>query len=686
VITPVRNDLSALFEPQSIAVVGASADPGKAGNAMLRALHPFPGRVLPINPRRPTIDGHESFPTVASVSERVDLAILCVPAEALPAAVTDCADAGVAAALICTGGLGESGPAGAAIEESIKAIAAAAEMRLLGPNTSGFLHPARGLYASFVTGAAAVSPGRVAVVAQSGGVNLHLAFNLARHGQGVSLAVGLGNAADIGAADVVDYLADDDDTSVVLLALEGVRDGERLCAAIERTLDRKPVIVLKVGTAEHAKFAQSHTGALAGNDAVARDALRQAGAVLVDSTEHLVAAARLLATTRLEPRSSTGVGVVSGQAGPALILADASTRSGLTLPELSEGTRAELDALLPPLTYKQNPVDTGRPGPTFGAVVEAVARDSAIDALVVYAIHEPEAIDSSTVLARVREATRAPTIFVTNGPLDEVLATASSLEAAGVPTFTAPEQAVAALAALAADAKARMRRGLGEPQVGVGVSTARPALLDEAAAKALLEGCGIRTPRREVHADRAAVDGVLERLERPLVVKILDADVVHKSDVGGVRVGVRTDTDLEAALDAIDRARGGPGPYLIEEQAGEGVEVIAGGRRDPSFGPIVMVGLGGVAAEALGDVAFGRAPLTLSDARDMIGSLHAARLLDGFRGLPVVDRDELAAVLVGLGELLRANPWIAEIDVNPLRATRTGLVALDALIVPSADR
>jgi acetyltransferase len=189
-----------------------------------------------------------------------------------------------------------------------------------------------------------------------------------------------------------------------------------------------------------------------------------------------------------------------------------------------------------------------------------------------------------------------------------------------------------------------------------------------------------------VHTERATVEGVLERLERPLVVKILDADVMHKSDIGGVRVGVRTGADLEAALDAIDRARGGPGSYLVEEQADDGVEVIVGGRRDPSFDSIVMVGLGGVATEALGDVAFRRAPLTPSDARDMIGALRAARLLDGFRGLPAVDRDELAAILVGLGELLTANPWIAEIDVNPLRATPTGLIALDALIVPIAAR
>jgi acetyltransferase len=649
---------------------------------MLRALERFPGRVLPINPRGSTVEGRESFPTVSSAPAGVDLAILCVPAEALPAALTDCAAAGVGAALICTGGLGESGPAGAAIEAKVTTIAAGANMRLLGPNTSGFLNPARGLYASFVTGAAAVPAGKVAVVAQSGGVNLHISFSLARKGLGVSLAVGLGNAADVGAADVVNYLAADASTSVVLLALEGVRDGEELCAAIERTVDRKPVVVLKVGTADHASFAQSHTGALAGNDAVARDALRQAGAVLVDSTEHLVAAARVLATTRLEPRSSTGVGVVSGQAGPALILADALTRSGLTLPALSDGTRAELDTLLPPLTYKQNPVDTGRPGPTFGPVLEAVGRDSAIDVVVVYAIHEPEAIDAPLVLARARETTHTPAVFVTNGPLDEVLATASRLEAAAIPTFNAPEEAVAAIAALAADAEARMRRTVEAP-TRAGLSAAPAPLFDEAAAKTLLEECGIRTPRREVHTDRAAIDGIFERLAVPLVVKILDATVVHKSDVGGVRIGIRTEADLLAALDAIDRVPGGTGAYLIEEQSGDGVELIAGGRRDPSFGAIVMVGLGGVATEALGDVAFRRAPLTPSDARDMIGSLRAARLLDGFRGLPAIDRGELAAILVTLGELLTANQWIAEVDINPLRATTAGLIALDALIVPT---
>jgi acetyltransferase len=227
-----------------------------------------------------------------------------------------------------------------------------------------------------------------------------------------------------------------------------------------------------------------------------------------------------------------------------------------------------------------------------------------------------------------------------------------------------------------------MRRTVEAP-TRAGLSAAPAPLFDEAAAKTLLEECGIRTPRREVHTDRAAIDGIFERLAVPLVVKILDATVVHKSDVGGVRIGIRTEADLLAALDAIDRVPGGTGAYLIEEQSGDGVELIAGGRRDPSFGAIVMVGLGGVATEALGDVAFRRAPLTPSDARDMIGSLRAARLLDGFRGLPAVDRGELAAILVALGELLTANQWIAEVDINPLRATMEGLIALDALIVPT---
>jgi acyl-CoA synthetase (NDP forming) len=675
--------LASLFDPRSIAVVGASPEAGKAGNAMLRALETFPGTVVPINPRRQTIDGRDAFPSVAAAPEHIDLAILCVPAEALLGAIRDCADAGVSAAMVCTGGLAESGPRGAALEADVAATAAAGGMRLLGPNTSGFLRPSAGLCASFVTSAAAVSSGNVAVVAQSGGVNLHLAFALLRCNLGVSLAVGLGNAVDVGAADVVDHLALDDETHIVLLALEGVSDGERLCAAIARTVEQKPVLVLKVGTEEHAEFARSHTGALAGNDAVARAALRQAGAVLVDSTEELLAAARLLTTTRLEPKRVVGAGVVSGQAGPALILADALTRAGLSLPELSAPTRARVDALLPPLTYTRNPVDTGRPGSQFGDVVEAVARDDAVDALLVYAIHEPDAVDAAAVLPRVRGATGIPVVFVTNGPRDAVAETVERLGAAGVPTYTTPEAAVAAVRALAADAAARARLRRRVPSTRTVAPIASLARIDEAVAKDILEGCGIRTPRREVHADRTTVPGVLERLHAPLVAKMLDADVAHKSELGGVRTGLFNDADLLTALDAIDTGRGGQGWYLIEEQAPAGTELIVGARRDPSFGPVVMLGLGGIAAEAFADVSFRRVPVDADDVGEMIESLRAARLFDGFRGLAPVDRHELSEVIAALGDLIATNAWIAEIDINPLRATPTGLLALDAMIAPT---
>jgi acetate---CoA ligase (ADP-forming) len=675
--------LGKLFEPRSIAVIGASADPAKAGNAMLRALRSFPGRLFPINPRHGSVLDLEAFESVSSTQHEIDLAVLCVPPGALLDAVGDCAAAGVAGAVICTGGLAESGPDGAVIEAEISAIAESTGLRVLGPNTSGFLNPAAGVYASFVLGAQDVRPGRVGVVAQSGGVNHHVAFSLAAHGVGVSIAAGLGNGIDIGATELLEYLAADDETSVILLALEGVEDGRRLCDRIARVIERKPVVVLKVGTGEQQAFAQSHTGAIAGDDVVARAALSQAGAVLVSSSDELVDAGRALLATRLGARSSVGVGLVSGQAGPALLLADSLAGRGLRLPELARSTQQRLATLLPPITYQQNPVDTGRPGEMFREVVETVANDDAVDLLVVYALDEPDALDPVTEIPPAVSTTGIPLVFVTSGPLDEVAETAQALAAQGIATFLSQERAVGAVAALASDAQARARLAAGGRRLApAGAAMEQPATVSEATAKDLLEAIGVPTPKREVHLERSTIPGVLGRLRAPLVVKILDPEIIHKAEVGGVRTDVETEATLERALDAIDSIRGArDGPYLIEEQVEAGPELIVGGTRDPSFGPVIALGLGGFAAEALANAAFRCAPITVEDAHEMVESLRGARLLDGFRGMPVVDRDELVAVLVGLADLLSANNWIREFDVNPLRATSDGLIALDALIV-----
>jgi acetate---CoA ligase (ADP-forming) len=624
--------LRPLFAPRGIAVIGASRDPAKLGAAMTRSLAGFAGTVAGINPREtdPQAGRYRSVAEAAATTGApIDLAVLCVPASRSAGALTEAAEAGVRAVLVCSGGYAEAGGAGVGYQRDLLAAARGSAVALLGPNTSGFLVPAASLTASFVPGAATVAPGPVAVVAASGGVNHALAFLLAEAGIGVSLAVGLGIAADVNAADVLAYLAADDDTRAVALHVESVTDGPGLVAAVRRTAARKPVVALVVGRNDVSEFAQSHTGALATSWRTTRAALRHAGAVLVEDERQLADAVTALSALRLPPAADPGVGVVTAQAGPGLLHADSLRGARVAVPPLSPTTTSALSELLPPLTFQGNPVDTGRPDEGFGQVLRYVTADPAIDLVSAYALSEPGALDLP-----------------------------------------------AAVLALVDDARAQFWQQSRRIPARRQVTPAGP--LDEDQAKTLLGSLGVPTPSRRPCRDRAEAHQALADLPGPVAVKILDAGIAHKSDIGGVHLGIRDPAGLDAALDALDRA--GARRYLIETMASPGVDLIAGASRDPVFGPVVLVGLGGTIAEALGDVAVAPAPLTPAQAAALMEEIAGRALLDGFRGGPVADRDAIGEVLTALGDLLVASPTLETAEINPLRVTAQGLLALDAVV------
>ena len=654
--------LEPLFAPRGVAVIGASRDPGKLGAVMARSLAGFGGRVALVNPRDP---GMYSSCAAAAADGPVDLAVLCLPAAA--------ADAG--AVVVCGGGFAEAGPEGARHQAALAAIATETGIRVLGPNTSGFVVPARRLTASFVPGAADLPAGRVAVVAASGGVNHAVAFLLAESGHGVSVAVGLGNGADVTAPDVLDYLATDPHTTAVALHVESVADGPRLVAAVSRVAAARPVAALVVGRHDVAAFAQSHTGALATSWRTTRAALRQAGAVLVDSERELVDAVAALSLVRLTPGAS-GVGVLTGQAGPGLLLLDDLRGRGVSVPDLTGETQARLAELLPPLTYQRNPVDTGRPGPEFASVLSAVAADPGIDVVAAYALHEPDALDLPTTIKAAAAAASVVTGVGGTGP--GVAAVRCALLECGVPALADPTGVATAVAALLADSAGRRQESAAatsRPDVRIGRGP-----WDEAAAKDIVDALGIPTPPRRVCRDRDTAQGALAELGGPVVVKLLDAGVLHKTEVGGVRLGVRTAADMDAALDAIGADR-----VLVEAMAPDGVDLVVGARRDPVFGPVLVVGLGGTVAEALADVAVRVAPVHPGQAAGMAGELAGRTLLDGWRGGPVLDRVAFGRLVAGLGDLLLAHPHLQDVELNPLRVTTSGLIALDAVIIAAPE-
>lgn len=679
--------LSALFEPKTIAVVGASSSPDKAGHAMLRSLRSFPGSLFPVNPRATEIEGLPAFSSISEIPETVDLAVLVLPPQNVPQALGSCAEAGVRTAVICSGGMGESGAEGVALQNEALSVAREAGMRVLGPNTSGYVNPSASVYASFVPGVTDIQPGEIAIVAQSGGVNHALSFQAQSEGLGVRLAVGLGNAMDVDTADMLNYLAEDEATRVILLHLEGIPGGRKLFEAVGRAVECKPVIALKVGRSDVGDFARSHTGALTGSWRLARAALAQAGAVIVEDTVELIDAAHALAATRLPPTAQPGIGLVSGQAGPALLVADALRTAGIELPELEPRTSERLEELLPPVTYQRNPVDTGRPDESFVDVLTTVGEDSAIDALVVYALHEPGALEPVATMKEFQSRDRVPSIFITAGPQKKVAQTATSLKSESVPVYLSPERGARAMRALVMDARSAYRRKYNELPRKFTPSPLGPEPLDEAAAKDLLEASGIRAPRRRVCVTHDEARIAWSEFEEQVVVKVLDSTVTHKSEANGVHVGVDSPEALRNALNAIDElSSDGGARYLIEELASPGVELIIGGTRDPSFGPTVLLGIGGTAAEAIGDVALRLAPLSVGEAEVMIEELSGKKLLKGFRGQPTVDRGELIDALLVVSHMLTAHPEIVELDINPIRATDKGLVALDALILLASQK
>ncbi len=675
--------LDPLFRPRSVAVVGASDDPSKMGHAVMAALAGFSGELFPVNSHSDTIGGRPAHPTVGDLPASVDLAILAVPAAAVPEVVEECGRGGVGAAVICAGGFAETGDRyGRERQERVRDAARTYGVRVLGPNTAGFVNCVDGVHATFVPEATSMTAGPLAVVAQSGGMSLLLAFMAASAGLGLRLGVGLGNAVDVGFADVLDFLATCDDTGVVALHIEWIADGRALFEAVRRVAMAKPVVALGVGRSDVRDFAASHTGSMIGSYELTRAALAQAGAVVVDDPTEVVDAARALAGARMAPRADPGVALVTCQAGPGLVVADELRSGGVSIPALAAATTTRLSELLPPHTYQRNPVDTARPGPTLPDVVGTVAADPSIDVVACFALEEANAIDPVTALRDVASS-GSPVLFGTGGPAGAVRERRSKLGALGVSVFEAPERLARAVRAIVDDSRARYRLERARPiatSLTTGAAGKIVGPVDEHDAKLFLEAIGIPTPARRVCAGRDEARAALAEFGPPVVVKVLDAAMTHKTAAGGVVVGVRGEEALDAALAGFAAAGLPDDTVLVEREAPPGPDLIVGTLRDEVFGPIIMVGLGGTAAELTSPVAMRLLPLTRPDAIEMVHSLPV-ELREGFRGFAPVDTEELARVLVEVGQLLVEHPETASIEINPLRIVRAGVLALDALVL-----
>jgi acetyltransferase len=701
--------LNRIFAPRSVAVIGASARPGSVGNSVLQNLRLAQGlEIFPVNPKYEQLEGLRCWPSVGMIPSPPDMAVICTPAATVPKLVDECGTAGVGGMVILTAGFGEIGAAGKAIENELRQTATKyPEMRILGPNCLGYMAPHRDLNASF---AEQLPPrGNVAFISQSGALCSAILDWSASENVGFSYFISLGNMVDIGVADLLDYLAEDPWTTSVVLYLESVTEARRFMSAARGLSRNKPIIAYKAGRfAESAKAAASHTGALAGVDAVYEAAFARAGIVRVLESEDLFACAELLSRSR--PVRGPRLAIVTNAGGPGVMATDSLISLRGQLARLSDRTIEELNKVLPPTWSHGNPVDIigDAPPQRFGAAASVVLRDEGVDALLV--VLSPQAMTDPTrsaeeIIAAASQSSKPVLTSWMGG--QRVAAGIERLQRAGISNYASPEKAIRAFTYLVSAAVRQELLYETPREVPLRFSLDKAALrervqrvisddrgtLTEEKSKEILEAYGIPITRTMVATSADDAVACSRELGYPVVLKLYSPDITHKSDVGGVELNLPDDEAVRRAWqDIVSRAESKrPGarilgvtvqPMIVHPQ---GRELILGAKRDPVFGSVLLVGAGGTAAEIWQDSALELPPLSERLARRMLESLRSWPLLKGYRDKPAVNVDQLIETLMRVSYLIAQVPEIMELDINPLLATPEGTVALDARIILSSD-
>lgn len=704
----VRN-LDRLLSPASVALIGASPTPRSVGQVTARNLLQggFKGPILPVNPRHTAIEGVLAYPSVAALPIAPDLAVIATPPDTVPGLIAELGQRGTRAAVVLTAGFGEGGAeAGEQRRQAMLDAARPHLLRVLGPNCVGLLVPGIGLNASFAHLGA--RPGDLAFLTQSGAIVTALLDWAASRGIGFSHLISMGGMADVDFGDLLDQLGQDPGVRAILLYVEGVTNTRKFMSAARAAARTKPVLVVKSGRrAEGAKAARSHTGALAGSDAVYDAAFRRAGMLRVHDTAELFDAVETLAlvASRLGGNlPGERLAILTNGGGPGVLATDALIDRGGILADLAPETLAALDAALPATWSHGNPVDIigDAPAGRYRAALDALLSDPGADAVLV--LNCPTAIADPTeaaeaVIETIGERRR---LVLTNWLGAGAAAPARALfSRAGIPTYETPDQAVRAFMHLVQYRRNQelLRQvprlvGGGRPDRAAARAPIETALaegrdwLTEVEAKTVMRAYGIPIVPTEIAAtpdDAAATAG---RLGLPAALKILSPDITHKTDVGGVALDLPDPTAVKSAAERMLRtvARHAPDAritgFTVQPMVARpgAIELILGIVDDGTFGPVLLFGQGGVAVEVLDDKALGLPPLDAVLAREMIGRTRVSRLLAGFRGRPPADIDGVVRALVRLSELAADNPEVVELDINPLLADAGGVIALDARI------
>ena len=687
-----KSDLSRFFKPCSVAVIGATQNRGKVGYTVLRNLasNGFQGRLFAINPKYSNVDSIDCHPDVQSIGEPIELAIVCTPARTVKGILEQCGEAGVPAVLILTAGFGETGEQGILKQHDIKELLQKyPATRVIGPNCVGLLDTNSNLNASFARGMP--EPGRISFVSQSGALCTSILDWAIQERIGFANFVSIGNMIDVGWGEIIDYLADEPNTDALVLYMESVQDADSFLEAAHRCNLKKPVVVLKAGRfKESADAAASHTGALASEDIVYDAAFRRIGVQRVNSIEELFDTAELL--SRFESDVGGSLAIVSNAGGPAVMATDALIEQGGKLARLSESTIEKLNKCLPPNWSGQNPVDVigDAPPSRLASATQAVIEDENVGAI--FVIVSPQAMtepaNCAEALIEIAEQTNKP--ILTSWMGGSAMKEANELlNVAGLPTFSTPERAVKAYQHLIRRQKFADTRTFWKPKTSEVSHKAVSGLVTEAGAKKLLKSYGIDSvPTELVDSSEAAIEAA-NMFGFPVVVKIASPEIVHKSDIGGVKLNLQSEDEVaQAYLDVIAAAHKHCPQEIVMGACvqpmfdiTDGYELIAGIKRDAVFGSVVMIGAGGINAEIFRDFVFELTPINQAIANSMLRKLRSWPILNGYRGQPVLNTGLVVDVLVHLSELSDDHSEIKELDINPLLVTKNQAIALDAGLI-----
>jgi acetyltransferase len=703
-----RHPLDPIFKPRSVALIGATEKQGSVGRTILWNLisSPFGGTVFPVNPNRSNVLGIRAYPSVSDIPEAVELAVIVTPAHTVPGVIRECGEAGVRGAIVISAGFKEAGPDGVEYERQVLEEARRHQMRIVGPNCLGVMSPLTGLNATFAT--AMARPGSVGFISQSGALCTAVLDWSFKENVGFSSFVSIGSMVDVGWGDLIDYLGSDSRTRSIVIYMESIGDARVFLSAAREVALQKPIILIKAGrTQAAAKAAASHTGAMTGSDDVLDAAFRRCGVLRVDSIAELFYMAEVLAK---QPRPhGPRLTILTNAGGPGVLACDSLIGNGGHLTELSDETMARLNALLPAAWSHNNPIDVlGDASPErYAKAVEIAQKDPNADGLLV--ILTPQAMTDPTQTAEAvrQQLTKTPEKPMLaswmGGP--EVAAGETILSRADVPTFPYPDTAARMFTHMwrySSNVKALYET----PILPAGIDAHRDdarrhaegilqkvrhagrTILTEIESKELLAAYDIPTVETRAALSEDEAVWTADAMGYPVVLKLYSETITHKTDVGGVQLNLRDGDAVRRAFRAIEQSvlqKAGEGHFLgvaVQPMVKlDGYEIILGSSLDPQVGPVLLFGSGGQLVEVYRDRALGLPPLNTTLARRLMEQTRVLTALKGVRGRKGVDLEALEQLLVRFSHLVAEQPWIKEIDINPLLASPERLVALDARVV-----